>query len=81
MSGLVNLVVSAPSRINFTVSCSSARGLCTSLTWFQRAAPAVSSLGPKTTKGVQAIPYSKLTIGVPKESWTNERRFVLVHFC
>lgn len=74
MPGLVSFVVLAPSRVNLKISCSSARGLCTSLTRLQRAAPAVSSVAPEAGRGVQAIPYNKLVIGIPKEILNNERR-------
>lgn len=30
--------------------------------------------GAEKSQEVKGIPYNKLTIGVPKESWTNERR-------
>lgn len=29
---------------------------------------------------VTGIPYSKLTIGVPKESWTNEKRYNIIFY-
>ncbi|KAE8745159.1 hypothetical protein FOCC_FOCC008225 [Frankliniella occidentalis] len=70
MPGLVHLVMLASPRTAF----SSQRGLCTSLKRFQQAAPIVSSPGPKATSDVQGVPYTKLSIGVPKEIWSNERR-------
>lgn len=76
MPGLVNFVTLAPSRLNLTSTYYSARGLSTSLKRFQRAAPAVSNAS-KAASEIQGIPYSKLTIGVPKETWSNERRVAL----
>lgn len=73
MPGLMNFVMLASSKVNVTVNCGTTRSLCTSLKRFQRTAPAVSSAGPKTAE-VQGVPYSKLTIGVPKEILNNEKR-------
>ena len=33
----------------------------------------------KPAEPIKGIPYKNLTIGVPKEVWTNERRY-LMHF-
>lgn len=76
MPGLVHFVISASHKANMVVSCGSSRGLCTSLLRLQKAAPAVATAGSRvaTAPATQGIPYTKLTIGVPKESWSNERR-------
>lgn len=35
-----------------------------------------SEASKQPSKPIEGIPYNKLTIGVPKESWKNEKRYI-----
>lgn len=51
------------------------RVLCTMGLYFTGSVRLLEKSAGKPVEAIKGVPYKNLTIGVPKEKWTNERRY------
>lgn len=63
--------------VQLTVSCQNSKSFSTQAArQLRKEAKGTSEKKATQTEFVPGIPYSKLSVGVPKEIWKNEKRYV-----